>query len=46
MDEETVAQHSSKSRKAIEVLILLAIIAGIVLVLAELVINALPELKW
>jgi hypothetical protein len=44
MVQETVAQHPSKARRIIELLVLLAIIVGIVLVLAELVINVLPEI--
>jgi hypothetical protein len=45
MGKKTVAQQPSKSRRVIEILVLLVIIAGIILVVAELTINVLPEVK-
>ena len=45
MGEKTVAHDTSKSRRVIDIVVLLVIILGIILVLAELVTNVLPVLK-
>jgi len=45
MGETTVPQNRSKSRRVIDIVVLLVIILGIILVLAELVTNILPVLK-
>ena len=45
MGKKTVAQTPSKSRRVIEIVVLLVIILGIILVVAELMINVLPEVK-
>lgn len=45
MVKKPVAQNPPKSRSLIDFLVLLVIIVGIVLVVAELIINVLPEFR-